>query len=320
MKIDLPILMNNRDLRRKNPLIREHFEASEKEMEAFEKIGGLIRDSNVVDMINCPVCFSEKSKQLLVKWGGRYDECDVCGHVFLKNPFKQDMLTALYKSSIADELNRQVQKHSFNEQYWAAVYEKYMRHISEELADGGRLLDMGCGSGRFLRFCQENSKFELFALDVFDGLVEVLSPILSKENIFLVPSLEESDIGQQFGIITLWGVLEHCRSPHKTLQKCHDYLESGGHVLLLIPNIHSRARKLLGVYTPTLNPRAHINFFTPQSLEKVASDCGFTVQGFYQELPVIDLMWDFLDEDSDVVDEIIRGNECYYHVYILKKT
>ena len=120
-------------------------------------------------------------------------------------------------------------------------------------------------------------------------------------------------------MITLWGVLEHCRSPHEVLSKCNDYLDDNGLLFILIPNIHSRARKILGVYTPTLSPREHINFFTPRSMEKTAEENGFHIVNFYQELPVIDLMWEFLDEESLVIDEIIDNNECYYHVYILKK-
>lgn len=317
--IDQPILMDNKNLRKENFFIKEHFDASEKEMGEFESINGLIRNHDVVDSIFCPVCNSDNSSQLLVKWGGRYDECKVCSHVFLKNPLKHEILTALYKSSIVDQLNREVQKHSFNERYWFAVYKKYMDLIAEQFINHRKLIDVGCGTGRFLRFCKENYDFELSALDVFNELVESVASAVSKDNIFLVDSFEGTDIKQKFNVITLWGVLEHCRSPHDVLTKCHDYLEESGLLLILIPNIHSRARKLLGVYTPTLSPREHINFFTPQSMEEVALKNGFNIEYFFQELPVIDLMWQFLDEESAVIDEIIENNECYYHVYILKK-
>ncbi|WP_397411262.1 class I SAM-dependent methyltransferase [Polaromonas sp.] len=319
MDISSPTLMDNKDLRNANPAIKAHFDASEKEMKEFSGAQGVIKDQNKIDNIVCPICHSDNSQQLLVKWGGRYDECKTCSHVFLKNPFKQEILNALYKNSIVDQLNRVVQKHSFNERYWAAVYRKYMDFMVSQTRKPGKLIDVGCGTGRFLRFCKENYDLELFALDVYDDLIASVSDVVPEENIFLVDSFENADIKKKFDLVTLWGVLEHCRSPHKILSKCHDYLEDDGLVFMLIPNIHSRARKLLGIYTPTLNPREHINFFTPQSMEKVAVASGFSVFGFFQELPVIDLMWPYLDEESPVIDEIISNKECYYHLYILKK-
>lgn len=319
MNIDSPILMDNKDLRTVNLAIKAHFDASEKEMKELSGEQRVITDQDKVDDIGCPICHSNNSQQLLVKWGGRYDECRTCSHVFLKNPFKQDILNALYKNSIVDQLNRVVQKHSFNERYWAAVYRKYMDFMVSKTRNTRKLIDVGCGTGRFLRFCKDNYSLELFALDVYDDLVASVSDAVPTENIFLVDSFESADIRKKFDLVTLWGVLEHCRSPHKILSKCHDYSEDDGMVFVLIPNIHSRARKLLGIYTPTLNPREHINFFTPKSMEQVASACGFSVFGFYQELPVIDLMWPHLDEESPVIQEIIANKECYYHIYILKK-
>jgi hypothetical protein len=54
-------------------------------------------------------------------------------------------------------------------------------------------------------------------------------------------------------------------------------------------------------------------------MEEVALKNGFNIEYFYQELPVIDLMWQFLDEESSVIEEIIKNKECYYHIYILRK-
>ena len=192
LDISKPILMDNKNLRKANIAIKKHFDASEKEMAEFSKIKGLIRDRNLVDVICCPVCHSVNSSQLIAKWGGRYDECKACSHVYLKNPFKNEILTSLYKNSIVDQLNREVQKHSFNESYWVTVYKKYMNFIATQFPGKCKLIDVGCGTGRFLRFCKENYEFELFALDVYKELVETLSPTLAKDNIFLVDNFEQT--------------------------------------------------------------------------------------------------------------------------------
>lgn len=55
-----------------------------------------------------------------------------------------------------------------------------------------------------------------------------------------------------------------------------------------------------------------MDFFTPESIKKLHRNATSV-------LPVIDLMWQYLDKQSPVIDEIISNKECYYHVYILKK-
>ena len=86
-----------------------------------------------------------------------------------------------------------------------------------------------------------------------------------------------------------------------------------------MPNIHSRAFKILGINTPTLNPRQHINFFTPKSMESICQLVGFKVLEMVNELPVIDLMYDYIQYSDALVDEIVEMNESYNHVYILEK-
>lgn len=319
MSTDNPIIKNNKNLRTINTMIKKHFDASEEEMTAFNHGGGVIKDEILVDQIHCPVCGNNNSRQLLVKWGGRYDECKTCSHVFLKNPFKQEILTKLYKSSIVDQLNREVQKHSFNEEYWAAVYKKYMNMLMQYIPKNGKLLDVGCGTGRFLSYCKDKFDLSLYAVDVYEDLIKSLSPIIPANNIFYVDAFEDSNIELNFNVATMWGVLEHCRSPHKILSKCNMYLEEGGIVLMLIPNIHSRARTLLGVNTPTLNPREHINFFTHNSLEIIANKSGFEIMSISQELPIIDLMWPYIDDEPEVISDIVEKRECYYYVVIMRK-
>ena len=89
--------------------------------------------------------------------------------------------------------------------------------------------------------------------------------------------------------------------------------------LILIPNLNSRARKILGVFTPTLNPREHINFLTASSLVKVISEYGFRIRSHSQELPIIDIMWDYVDPETNIIQQIVDLNECYYDIYIIEK-
>ena len=39
----------------------------------------------------------------------------------------------------------------------------------------------------------------------------------------------------------------------------------------------------------------------------------------FGELPVIDLMYQYLSKDDDLIKQIIENEECYYSIYILSK-
>ena len=111
-----PIIKDNRDLRKINPSIEQHFSASEVEAHFLFDIAG--HEYDKYDLVrSCPVCNSIRNYLTIRKWGGEYYECHDCGHVYLRNRPKRTILNHLYKSSIADDLNRKVQSHDFNEQY-----------------------------------------------------------------------------------------------------------------------------------------------------------------------------------------------------------
>ena len=91
-----------------------------------------------------------------------------------------------------------------------------------------------------------------------------------------------------------------------------------GRIIALVPNFESRAFKILGINTPTINPRSHLQYYTYNSFEKLADNAGFEIDAYFQELPVIDLMYDFISYSEELLESILKDNESYRSVYILK--
>lgn len=313
--------MNNKGLRESNPAIDAHFAACKAELDSYPLVNGVIRAPEFVDWINCPVCSSDASYQWLVKWGGRYDICSNCSHHFLKNPLKAEILAELYNNSIADELDRQVNKNPFNRKYWELVYKKYINTLAT-LVDEDRphLLDVGCGAGKFLATCVADGRFDSYGLDVYEDMLGKLDGVVDPRRLYSVVDVLEFNPSGKFNIITLWGVLEHLRDGNSIFNRMNYWLHLGGVVCALVPNINSRAIKILGASVPTLNPREHINFYTRKSLALMVEKFGFEIIDVYNELPVIDLMWPYVDQDDEcLIEDIVRLDESYYHVFLLRK-
>lgn len=318
---NLPIITDNRKFRKEIAAVDKNLEETVKESSKFPKVDGVVVDPGLVDDVkSCPVCDSSGFEQFFLKYGFLYVKCLFCNHVFIKNRIKDDILMGIYSKSNIDELDREIQRSKQHQEYWGKVYRKYLSFLTDCGIKNNNLLDIGCGYGGFVYFCKRNSDYNLHAIDFADNTYNDLVNLIGQDNYYFKQKIEEINFNdKKFGIITLWGVLEHLSGPRAVMHKCHDILDVNGCVLILIPNLFSRAFKILGINVPTLNGYRHIQFFTEKSFSYLCKDIGFEIVGSFQELPVIDLMYDHIVYNDSLVDEILKNNESYYHVYVVMK-
>ena len=94
------------------------------------------------------------------------------------------------------------------------------------------LLDYGCGTGDFLKYCQSEGWRT-------EG-VEPSAParqLAIEKNLSVKADIE--DIDQQFDVITLWHVLEHVTDLNDTLNKLIHHLVPTGRLIIAVPNPNS---------------------------------------------------------------------------------
>ena len=318
--IDRPIISDNRNIRNDVPEIDEYFKRAKEETENIPKVNNVVVDETYIENVDCPVCDSGSSKQLLVKRGFVYVVCNHCSHVYLKNRMRDEILLDLYKKSEVDVLDRKTHESPYHVDFWQKVHGKYINLLTSYGISNNNLIDVGSGDGRFLRYCKDNTELTLHANDFCSDNYDYIVDLVGNDNYYYNQTLNDIDFGdKKFGIITLWGVLEHLPNPKDVLKKCYEIMEPESKLLILIPNIYSRAFKILGANVPTLNPRQHVNFYTKESMEYLCGETGFKMIADYQELPVIDLMYPYIDYSEKLIDEIVEADESYNKVYILSK-
>jgi 2-polyprenyl-3-methyl-5-hydroxy-6-metoxy-1,4-benzoquinol methylase len=93
-----------------------------------------------------------------------------------------------------------------------------VRFLENPPAREGRLLDVGCGSGLFLKEARELG-FDVWGLDFNKKIVEIAKNISESENIYTA-SLEEfagfaTARNLKFDVITFFEVIEHQDNPNR---------------------------------------------------------------------------------------------------------
>lgn len=145
-------------------------------------------------------------------------------------------------------------------------------------APGGRLLDVGCGSGRFLEEAQRRGGWELEGLEPSAGMADYVRRSLNltiHDGVFNEASLPEA----HYDVITLWNVLEHLDSPVEDLRRCHRLLKPGGYLFLTIPNLEGWERRVFGRYWLGWELPRHLYLFPRKVMKTILGELDFRVAG-----------------------------------------
>jgi 2-polyprenyl-3-methyl-5-hydroxy-6-metoxy-1,4-benzoquinol methylase len=151
---------------------------------------------------------------------------------------------------------------------------------------GGRVLDVGCGSGLLgLRLRRQSNT--VWGIDAAQGIAELAARRLDR---FVLADIANHRhvaelLGEErFEAIVFADILEHLPDPVATLRSYLRFLAPGGRVLISVPNVavwNIRLGLLLGRFkytaTGTLD-RTHLRFFTRANLHRALSEADLQVE------------------------------------------
>lgn len=103
-----------------------------------------------------------------------------------------------------------------------------------QVPDQGRLLDIGCGNGAFLRaFADSFPGWSMAAVEIDERYGPQVKAIDGVEALF---TCKATEVPGSFQIITLIHVLEHIPSPRQYLSDLWDKLQIGGVLVIAVPD------------------------------------------------------------------------------------
>lgn len=135
----------------------------------------------------------------------------------------------------------------------------------------GTLLDVGSGTGAFLREMKEHG-WDCTGLEPDAGARKVAKDLFGVElqgstALFTLPE-------GHFQAITLWHVLEHVHDLHAYLDQLRKLLAPGGRIFIAVPNYTAGDARVYGAHWAAYDVPRHLYHFTPDAIRQLASQHG----------------------------------------------
>lgn len=264
---------------------------------------------HMVERVNCPVCDIDDSVWVFTKAGFDFVKCRHCGLLHVNPQLTMETQDAIYKESKTAEHWVKVQSKA-KEQTWNAEkkYLPALKELNNIKSQGGKLLDVGCSIGQFLTLARD-AGWDVQGVELNSDAAS----IARKDYNLKVhdKKLEECGFEEgEFDVISLWGVFEHLTDPNAMLKTIYPLLKKDGLVLLFVPNGHSLIIRITGEHNSTVSGRAHLWYFTPETMDKILIKNGFEKAAEFSILPQLHEIEHYLQYNTLYQEpEIINSEE-----------
>jgi SAM-dependent methyltransferase len=188
---------------------------------------------------------------------GRILRCRACRLGFRQMRAEDEELLQLYHKLDSSVYQLELRGRSKTAVQHLAIVHRYL--------SPGRLLDVGCASGLFLR-CAADAGWKVVGVEPSKMLCDEARRMLAGQGELICTTLQESSLPMSsFDAVTLWDVLEHVRDPLQFMSACGALLKPGGHLFVNVPDLDSPQARVLRARWPLLLPE-HLNYFNHKSL------------------------------------------------------
>ena len=235
---------------------------------------------------HCPLCNGDSFHNHLIavdhfltKESFAIVECDSCSFKFTNpRPSKSD-IDRFYKSD-------EYVSHSNKTSGILDMGYKFVRKLAvkrkldlleRHIGSAPRtLLDYGCGTGYFLS-ASINRGWNSIGVEPN----EAAASIAAGKGLVIHPSLQDIQEPREFGMITLWHVLEHVHDLNETLEELKALLSAKGNLIIAVPNCLSHDAETFGEFWAGYDVPRHLYHFEPATIQTLLENHGLTLKYTY---------------------------------------
>ena len=273
----------------------------------------------IEENVFCSLCCHEVAASVTQQFKdpkGNFDHfevlrCHSCGLLFTHPRPDKDILSQYYEDDYSSWYTAKNIGGHFNSSWhnWTFSryfgYEKFRQNLSPirrlvaismsmfhsrivtipQKGDGGKLLDIGCGSGQYLNLMRH------LGWEVRGVEPSAIACKLSRERWGIEPKQGWiEDISERdFDIVTMIGVIEHLENPVDALRKIRSILKPGGRLFLTTHDISGPGPKLFGENWVGWEVPQHLFFFDKRTIHLTMELSGYrniTVKGHFRSIDI----------------------------------
>lgn len=140
----------------------------------------------------------------------------------------------------------------------------------------GKILDVGCGSGFFLR-ALDPKQWDRFGVELSEAAAEAAERALGRGRVFAGTLTRSTWPDASFDVVSFWSALEHTNEPRANLREARRISKPGGTLIVQLPNAASYQARFFGGDWFSLDAPRHRYHFTLSTLDRLLSETGFQI-------------------------------------------
>jgi 2-polyprenyl-3-methyl-5-hydroxy-6-metoxy-1,4-benzoquinol methylase len=226
----------------------------------------------------CIICKNHTFKKIInkVRDSDKHKilKCNVCSHVQLSP------IPSPQEDKIFYDKNKQFK----NQNYKINLKEREMKSltdtqrrislISKFTKKNSKILEIGSGYGFLLKH-MKNLGYDITGIEVSAERRKISRKITKAPILSININDENFPVSKKFDMILLFQVLEHISTPIKFLSNIQKFMKPNAKIIIEVPNIDDHQLKINQSYNNWFWQRAHLNYFSPNSLKKVLQLSNF---------------------------------------------
>ena len=183
---------------------------------------------------------------------------------------KADQLSDYYKTE--DYISHTDSKRNLFEKVYHLVRNisliRKLKLINSFNSEEKNLLDIGCGTGDFLKAAQNND-WNISGIEPNDSARNIANQ-KTNNSVFNIQKLAQFK-KQSFDVITLWHVLEHLPNLEEQIKTLKSLLNENGTLIIAVPNFNSFDAKHYKSFWAAYDVPRHLWHFSRASIDKLFS-------------------------------------------------